>query len=124
MPTGFHRLWLQPRRDWPPNNSDLSVGWRLRAVLDQVATRYRDLLDQRHRAALVKMPGGVLLVEGVLRRHAVDRHDHLEAALSCALAGACNRALRGGASDDHCLDAFVLERLLEIGVVPFVGAAP
>src|SRR5262245_33150472 len=47
-------------------------------VLDQVAARHRHTLDQRHRATFVQVPGRVLLVEGVLRRHAIDRHDRLK----------------------------------------------
>src|SRR5215510_12042169 len=64
-----------------------------RLVLDEVAARYRHVLDQRDWASLVKMPGRVLLVEGVLRRHTVDRHDRLEAAFGGALGRARDRAL-------------------------------
>src|SRR3954464_15090465 len=90
-------------------NAGLSVAWASRAVLDQVAARHRHMLDQRHRATLKKMPSRVLLVEGVLGRHAVDRHDHLEAALGGTLARARDRALRRGAGDDHGADALILE---------------
>src|SRR3954469_21680533 len=111
MPTGFYRFpWPEPAPP-SPKKAGLSVVWVSRPVLDQVAARHRHMLDQRHRATLIKMPGRVLLVEGVLGRHAVDRHDHLEAALGGALGGTCDGALRRGAGDDHGADALVLERL-------------
>src|SRR5215470_14296844 len=109
----------------PPSSESAGspVVWPSRPVFDQVATGHRNVLDQRHRTSLIKMPGRVLLVKGVLRRHSIDRHDHLEATLGCALARARDRALRRGAGDDDRADALVLERLFEIGVVPLVGTA-
>src|SRR5690242_18951085 len=124
MPTGFYRFPAGEPVCQVLENAVLAWLWPSRPVLNQIAASDRHVLDQRQRAALIKMPSRVLLVKGVLRRHAVDRHNHLEAALGRTLAGARNRALRRGAGDDHRADALVLERLFEVGVVPFVGAAP
>src|SRR5205085_197340 len=120
MPTGFYRFpgWTGVAR----LRKTQAGPWfgPSRPVLDQVAARHRHVLDQRYRATLIKMPSRILLVEGILRRHAVDWHDHLEAALGRTLARACDRALRRGAGDDHGADTLLLECLLEIGVVPLV----
>src|SRR5437868_5780841 len=105
MPTSFYRLHGRSRARPAQKNATLPGTWALRPVLDQVAARHRHMLDQCYRATLIKVPSRILLVEGVLRRHAVDRHDRLEAALGRALGGAGDRALRRGASNDHGADA-------------------
>ena len=58
----------------------------------------------------------------VFGRHAVHRHDHVEAAQCRFVAGMQHRAVRRRAGHDHGLDAMVLEDLLEIGVEEFVRA--
>src|SRR5262245_66604021 len=116
MPTGFYRFQAWNRQRSDRKSAGLSVVWRSRPVLDQVAAGHRHMLDQRHRASLIKMPGRVLLVKGVLRRHAVDWHDRLEATLGRALGRARDRPLRRGAGDDHGADALILERRLQLGI--------
>src|SRR5262245_6509178 len=77
--------------------------------LEQVAARQDHVLREVDRAALEQVPSGILLVVGIFRRHSIDWHDCLEAALRRAVAGADHRTLRRGAGDDDGLDALLLE---------------
>src|SRR5260370_25351526 len=81
------RLPLAPQVNAPsagPSRSSLDGS---APEFDQVAARERGILDEHLRTALVDVPGRVLLVVGVLRRHAVHRHDRLIAALRRAIGG-------------------------------------
>src|SRR5271156_72305 len=83
------------------------------AELDHVAAGEGHALGEHGGAAAGEVPSGVLLVVGLFRRHAVDRYDGRVAALDRTVAGAHDRALGGGAGDDHGLDALRLESLVE-----------
>lgn len=66
---------------------------------DHVAARQRCLAGDDGRSALGHVPRRVLLHVGILRRHAIDRHDDFVAALRGAAAGADDDTLRQGGSN-------------------------
>src|ERR1700719_2650904 len=92
--------------------------------LDQIAACECHVFREDGGAALVEVPSRILFVVGVFRRHSVNRHDSLVAALHSTVAGADDRALGGGAGYDYGLDALVFESLLEVGADELVRPTP
>ena len=64
--------------------------------------------------ALVKVPGRILLVVGIFRRQAIDRHDHLVAALRQLRTGPDAYTLKRSATDDRRLDVVRFEFFFQV----------
>jgi hypothetical protein len=81
------------RRGAPPNSGGRGDGRASRSRDHRGAARQRHVPGHADGTALVKVPGRILLVVGVFRRHAVEWHGHLVAALCRAAGGADDCAL-------------------------------
>jgi len=95
----------------------------IHSEFDHVAARQRRLVGDDGRSAFKHMPGCILLHVRIFRRHAVDRHDDLVAALCRAAAGADDHTLRGSAANDDRLDSSRLQPLIEAGAEILVRSA-
>src|SRR4029078_2930787 len=90
---------------------EISVRSRL-LVGDQVAARQRHLV--RAPWQIRDDPRCCLIAEWLRGRHAIDRHDDLEAAHDSAARGEKDGAVRRCSGRDESRDALILEHLLRV----------
>ena len=96
------------------------TAWR--PECDHVAPGCSHPLGGHRRSAACHVPGRIGLPEGTFRSYAIDRIDHIIAALSGGRAGSETDTLGRGAAYDDRLDAASFQPLIEIVAQKFVGS--